>query len=501
MQQRAGRRRKAVRAVLFAVLAVLITTGCAVDKLKDLDVIYDLTQQDQIDAAGGVNTSGGVTMEPLPEEGGTQQADQQTQATDKQTKAPESTPADSTAPAVKPAGNAQTPQNTPADGLETEDIEAQQEKMELQTTHLSREELDREDEKQREAIGLNETRISDLIRENRGNYYFEHLDNEGKRLYAELYQITTQRGEKIKVSTMDVDRLGEVYQYLMADHPELFSVDGYVYTRYTQDGELIKLGYTARYLYDASEEKRRSALIEDAVAKILADAPSDSDQFYKAKYVYDYIVNHTEYEIGAPDNQNICSVLLFGRSVCQGYAKTAQLLLNRLGIQTTLVTGTVTAGDTTNGRHAWNMTRVNGREYFMDVTWGDGSFQQEATMEGIEQTFNYDYLLDTTEDLMNTHTIGDLVEMPVCTHLEDNYYMRDGAYFTRVDEEQLKNLFAKAYAEGRTSLTIKCADEGIYNAMEQDLITDKKVFDYLDASSDSAAFALADVRRTITIEL
>ena len=110
-------------------------------------------------------------------------------------------------------------------------------------------------------------------------------------------------------------------------------------------------------------------------------APGGDDQYAKAKYVYERVIDMTEYEVGSPDNQNICSVFINGRSVCQGYAKAAQLLLNRLGVKTTLVTGTVSAGDRPQARHAWNLTSVNGRDYFFDVTWGDSSFQQAASEE------------------------------------------------------------------------------------------------------------------------
>lgn len=459
-------------------LSACLLSGCS--SLVDLDIVYDLTQQDQKDAYfelyNGGEDAGSSILILGPE-----------------SSAPSQTPHVVLEPLPEPE-EADT-------GLVTQDIEQKPEPMELPVTQKSRQQIDKEDEQKRQEIGLTEDAISETIAANMGNYYFDHLDANGRRLYAEMLWIIDKRGEKIRVSSLDEDEIDLAFQYLTADHPELFCVDGYTYTRYTIGGDLVKMGFTARYIYDAGETQVREARIETAVQSIIAGAPKDADEYLKAKYVYDYIIDHTEYETGAPDNQNICSVFLTGQSVCQGYAKAAQLLLNRLGVRTTLVTGKVTAGDRPTTLHAWNLVRVNGRDYYMDPTWGDSSFQQAATDETVARRINYDYLLDTTADLMNTHVIDDLVEMPVCTHLEDNYYVREGAYFTGTDPDGFARLFDRAYSEGRGDVTVKCADERAYADVTQYLITDRKLFDYLRNTGNSASFVSSDTRRTITFVL
>ncbi|MCR5674489.1 MAG: hypothetical protein K6G16_02145 [Lachnospiraceae bacterium] len=482
-----SRRRSVPAGILLLALSVLLS-GCAVDRLKELDVVYDLLQLDQQDAAQSMfetiddPASQGVVYDDATAAG----VGEETQDNG----------------AVWNTDTAGVPEQTGTSAsVQEEDILSGMEQMEPVSGKRSREEIEREDEENRQALGLTDARIAELMRENEGNYYFRHLDDAGKRLYAEVYHIIKERGEKIRISSLDDDKVDQAFQYVMADHPEIFYADGYTYTRYTIDDELFKLGFTARYVYDQAETDRRAAAIEKVVDRIVAGAPKSTDQYDLAKYVYDYILAHTEYEIGADDNQNICSVFLSGKSVCQGYAKATQLLLNRLGVETTLVTGTVSAGDRMNSRHAWNLANVNGRNYYLDTTWGDSSFQQAAAEETLLQRTNYDYLLDTTADLADTHVLDDLVEMPVCKNLEDNYYVRDGAYFTGVDEEQLRALFDKGYREKRSYVTVKCADETAYRSLTDHLVTKRKLFDYLKNPGDSASFASSDTQRTMTFSL
>ncbi|MCR5177827.1 MAG: hypothetical protein K6C95_02455 [Lachnospiraceae bacterium] len=490
-------KRHVYKLISAAVAALFALSACSA---KDLDVIYDLSQQDQKDEyysliQGDDDGNGSLVLlgpmfEPLPKDDSTAE-DEKPEKEDKEDRKEEETE-------EKQPEQADPPKD---EGITASDVEKPQEPMELETDQRSREDIEREDQEKRSAIGLTEDRIQSIMSENTGRYYYDHIDGDGKRLYAELYHITVARGEKIKVSSLDEKTVDTVFQYMMADHPEIFYADGYTYTRYTIGDELIKLGFTARYLCDPAEEKRRSDAIESKVAEIVAGAPGGDDQYAKAKYVYERVVDMTEYEVGSPDNQNICSVFINGRSVCQGYAKAAQLLLNRLGVKTTLVTGTVSAGDRPQARHAWNLTNVNGRDYFFDVTWGDSSFQQAASEETLNRRINYDYLLDTTRDLADTHSFDDLVPIPECTHLEDNYYVREGAYFTAFNADQMSALFEKAYNSGAETVTVKCADDTAYGEITGVLITDRSIFDYLKTSGNSASFATSDTQRTLTFVL
>ena len=79
--------------------------------------------------------------------------------------------------------------------------------------------------------------------------------------------------------------------------------------------------------------------------------------------------------------------------------------------------------------------------------------------------------------------------MPECTVVEDNYYVREGAYFTEYNEEQLLQFFEKSYAEGKEYITLQCADGEVYEIMNEELITRQKIFMYMDASDGVIAYS------------
>ncbi len=352
----------------------------------------------------------------------------------------------------------------------------------------------------REAIGLNDTSIANLKKQQEGLYAYDRLTSSGKTLYVEILTILTKEGKDILVSTTSDEAVELVFDFVMADHPEIFYVDGYNYTNYTMDNVITKISFTGSYTYDLQEVERRQQEINSYVNQCLAGAPSSDDDYYVIKYVYDYIINNTEYDLDAPDNQNICSVFIGGRSVCNGYAKAAQYLLNKLGIKCTLVTGTVNNSGASNVRHAWNLVECNDAYYYMDVTWGDASYQT-ASGETADASklpdVNYAYLNVTTSEILLNHKLSDRIELPYCSSSVDNYYVREGEYFTSAELTPIKELFDRKYNEGSDNVTIKCSSQAVYDAIFEEMVTNRKVFDYLQGDTSQVAYTSFEETRTI----
>ena len=350
----------------------------------------------------------------------------------------------------------------------------------------------------RNAIGLTTAGIREVRAQQTGLYAYEHLNDDGQKLYAELYTILTERAEDIIISTMDEQVLDTVFHFLMADHPEIFYVDGYRYTRYMRGDKLLKIGFTGNYNCSASVQAARQVRIDEAAEEWLEGAPS-GDDYEIARYIYETVINRTEYDVDAADSQNITSVLMYGRSVCQGYARATQYLLNRCRVEATLVTGEVGGVG-----HAWVLALIDGSYTYIDTTWGDASYQLAQVGAG-ENTklpmINYSYLCVTTQELARTHDITDSIPQPSCTDMSVNYYVRENEYFTSYDTARVGELFERRYGDGSNNVTIKCSTGDVYDALVDSLIRKQEVFGYLHGENDSFAYSLLEDQYTIIIWL
>ena len=379
------------------------------------------------------------------------------------------------------------------------------------------------------------------------------LRQEEQSWYDDMEQALGSFREKIQLNKASLERLDasevdeavdRIFRCVLGDHPEIFYVDGYSCTKYMQGDKIVSVEFSGSYTMDQEAALGYRDAIEESAQAILAGIERDSGDYEKVKYVYETIVCGTDYDLEASDNQNIYSVFVNHRSVCQGYAKATQYLLNRLGVECTLVLGTVDTGE----GHAWNLVKVDGDYYYVDTTWGDVSYQVdeqpsgETGQEGAQEAagseepggfgndgpdapadmdsetgedpaedpereesgnlsmpeINYDYLNVTTEELLRTHSIGGAVPMPLCTATRANYYVVEGAYFTSYDKEQMAALFQRASEEGKGDVNVKCADVECYQVIFQALIQNKEIFGYLSDREGGIAYAQNEKQLSLT---
>lgn len=93
----------------------------------------------------------------------------------------------------------------------------------------------------------------------------------------------------------------------------------------------------------------------------------------KIKAIHDYMVLNCEYDYKNYLRGTIPyvsytpeGVILKKKAVCQGYAEAFELFMDALNIPCEVVIGTGNGGG-----HAWNIVKVDGKWYQIDVTWDD----------------------------------------------------------------------------------------------------------------------------------
>ena len=161
------------------------------------------------------------------------------------------------------------------------------------------------------------------------------------------------------------------YLYRKLEREDPIGVSGIYGWSYRSEGNVNYIGLY--YSFDIDElrqmKKDTVTLLKQAKNNIHPKSNSDYDI---AVAVNDYLCDTVYYppnEPYEPVTHTAYGAFKNGCAVCEGYACAAKLLLNEFGVESDIEMGMCRNG----GGHAWNLVKVDGNWYQMDVTWNDPS--------------------------------------------------------------------------------------------------------------------------------
>ncbi len=233
------------------------------------------------------------------------------------------------------------------------------------------------------------------------HYYYEQLDEPGKMIYKGLEDniANMQSGNyTIDFGTKFNDLLNSeggdkklniafqsAWNAFTYDYVDIFYID---VTKLILTTKTTKIATYARHKVNISsgtnenyfEEGIRSS--QDVQAKknylsnvrqtIVSQLQGYSD-YDKVKYLHNWMVDNIKYDTTykREDIHNVYGAFKNKIVVCEGYARAFKYILDGLGIESVLISGSATnsSGDTEN--HAWNYVKLDGKWYAVDVTWDD----------------------------------------------------------------------------------------------------------------------------------
>lgn len=234
--------------------------------------------------------------------------------------------------------------------------------------------------------------------------YRAMLSEEEKKVYNQLYANIVAHNNDFslvtRISSLSVD---DVISAVLYDHPELFWYTGYSeYISAPNSGAVI--GMSIEFLefddFDAAKTE-----FDNKLQAIVDEARSKGDPYSQELFVHDKIAKETSFDDKNPLNQTAYSALVQGRSVCAGYSKAFQLVMHELGISCYYVTGKIEGNN-----HAWNLVRINGDFYNVDVLWDDN------------MVLTHKYFNITDEHIYADHERDTIAKsLPECTATEFKY--------------------------------------------------------------------------------
>ncbi|HBJ19458.1 MAG TPA: hypothetical protein DDY70_06980, partial [Clostridiales bacterium] len=201
---------------------------------------------------------------------------------------------------------------------------------------------------------------------------YEAIDKE-----VRIFHVNTSLDAKnLTVATLDFSQLGltsdeavSVWKTYKDDNPLYYWLAN---TVTCTEGELTLL--TENEYAVGTERGKYNALIVDQIEKY-SSRVSASDSVYRTALAYhDFIIEAIDYAYGDDEKpetaawaHNILGVFNGSGAVCEGYARSFQILLNYSGVENLFVTGTADGE-----AHAWNLIRSDdGNWYWCDLTWDD----------------------------------------------------------------------------------------------------------------------------------
>ena len=225
--------------------------------------------------------------------------------------------------------------------------------------------------------------------------------------------------------------IGAAYNAFDRDHPEVFWLNGgsnATIESSSRDGGTTWTHYVLFMLADLQaaanaefKSVRADSVTESTIKSkistlntnantIMGTVASDAPAYDKIVAFNDWLTKNNQYNTSSTLSPSVvdreaweCVSALAGRTgesgpVCEGYARAFKVLCDRSGIECVLESGT---GYTSSGpeAHMWNLVKVDGKWYNMDVTWNDPSVGTGA-VSGNE---NHNFLLvgsDTVNDGM-----------------------------------------------------------------------------------------------------
>lgn len=288
-------------------------------------------------------------------------------------------------------------------------------------------------------------------------FYYSALDDKKKEIYKVLYNAFRNKEKDIRIyvdpDEITIKDINDIAIAVYNDTPSFYYLD---LSHYSYIELLDGFEYTQEYIYtDEQIAKFGSSLMNGLEMFKRAYIREGMSDYEKELAIHDYLVKTIKYDYDAIDDNkprideafNILGALIKKKAVCWGIACAFKLLCDYCKVKCFVVVGNSIPSDGDSG-HAWNIVKIENKEYHVDVTW-------DLRDKG-DISFCYDYFnLDDHLIKMNHTWDNDLY--PVCNGIKYNYYYRNKLFVKDISE--IKNFVKEKLKQNETYIAFKFAND------------------------------------------
>lgn len=311
-------------------------------------------------------------------------------------------------------------------------------------------------------------------------FWFSQLNNEEKHAYNLILECIYSMPDEIEINRIDSEMLDNVFYALTSDNPDLFFVGRKCSLRTVGS----KTWFAVDYIVDKNEYETMKKELNAVCDEVISGCSNTSDLWQTELEIHDYIIDNCIYSLDSnPLGSTAYGVLVNGEGACEGYSKAAKLLLDRAEIENTIISGVSESETSERGPHMWNAVNLDGNWYHLDCTWDD------PVDEGGLQSKTYTYFNLDDKTISKTHfefsyELG-------CDALQENYFVKTGAYFESYDrscEEKLASIIINETQAGNDTVYFRFADKQTYDEAVKELIEKERIYHILKIARDSSEF-------------
>ena len=204
------------------------------------------------------------------------------------------------------------------------------------------------------------------------------------------------------------------------------------------------------YLYTAEQVDDMQKKIDAAADKIISELGNEMSEYEIVKFFYDKLASEVEYNENAENLRDIYGALVEKSTVCGGYARAFSYLCSKVGIETI-----TTLGDFNETPHMWNMVKIDGKWYHVDVTSGNATNTEFPYIR-------YDYFCVTDDIINKYHVLYDQpFDYPKAASEKYNYFVYNNLVARDVPDAAalIAEEIIKASAAKIPAVQFACADD------------------------------------------
>lgn len=235
------------------------------------------------------------------------------------------------------------------------------------------------------------------------------------KIYSNIEEFIRNQSANLKIEQFTTsDKIRNAIRWIMRNNPDIFWFAHQYH--YDEASSTIHFQYT----FSAERVKTIQQSINDVIDNdFCIEYVKTLTRQQQIVYVYKWLVSYCTYNAHSAYNQSIYSFFVRRNSVCTGYAKAAQYLFNLLGIESRLVFGRL-HNDKEDGRHCWNLVKVDNEYFHFDACFGDSILDNVAFKSGVQELFkidgiNYNFLCVSTDEILKSRSIEDIETLPECS--------------------------------------------------------------------------------------